>query len=196
MHAVHGCCRESSINKTWIIHDFNDEPVCLVNRWDCHILGGCSRAAAYCSVIQRWQGWMCFTFSAAKNLIWFQVLLVVYLICNIVHNMLYLCFHSSFQTILQICYFLYLAFFNLLFWEIVSSSRVAKSLERSRKCFPWIILNLLFASEIRSWMNYMVDIFGNNWLLNSSSRFNLSEFSDLHFKFYCEPVLKRILSVC
>lgn len=161
----------------------------------CHILGGYPRAAVYPLVVQHWQGWMGFTFSAVNNLIWFQVLLVVYLIYRIVHHMVYVCFYFSVQTVLEICFFLYLAFFSLLLWEIVSSSRAAKSLERSRKCFPWIILNLLFASEIGSWINYMVDNFGNNWLLNSSLRFNISKFSDLHSKFYCEQDLKRILPV-
>lgn len=105
-------------------------------------------------------------------------------------SLLYVYFYFSVQTILEICFFLYLAFFSLLFWEIVSSSRVARSLERSRKCFPWIILNLLFASEIGSWMNYTVDIFGNNWLLNCSSRFNICRVSDLHLKFYYKQDLK------
>lgn len=168
--------------------------MCLVNIQDCLIPG----AALYPLVIQHWQGWMGFVFSAAER-IWLQVLLVVYLICRIVHpvlcvyfcfSLLYVYFYFSVQTILEICLFLYLAFFSLLFWEIVSSSRVARSLERSRKCFPWIILNLLFASEIGSWMNYMVDIFGNNWLLNCSSRFNICRFSDFHLKFYYEQDLK------
>lgn len=96
--------------------------------------------------------------------------------------MLYLCFYFSVQSILEVCFFHYLAFYNLLFWEITFSSRLARSFEGSKNCFPWIILDLLLEREIGSWMNYMVDIFG---------KFNFSKFSDFHSKFYCEQDLKR-----
>lgn len=129
-----------------------------------------------------------------------SVLLVVYLMCRTGPHMLYLHVYFSVRTILEICFF-YLTslfmWFNIL--QIahlgVFSARVDESLEKSKKHLPWIIWNLLFTSEIGSWMHYFTDIFGNNWLLNSAVRFNICKFSDSYYKFYYKQDLRRILSV-